>query len=78
MFDILKSETIKIIGSAILGVGLMAALKPVCTGSNCIIQKAPSVDEVTNSTYQLGSKCFQFKTQQIKCPERGIIEPFHV
>ena len=78
MFEFLKSEGFKVVGSAILGVGLMAVLKPMCKGPNCIIQKAPSVDEVTRSTYQLGSKCYQFKTTQITCPERGVIEPFRI
>jgi hypothetical protein len=78
MFEFLKSEGFKVIGSAILGIGLMAVLKPMCRGPNCIIQKAPSVEEVTRSTYQLGSKCYQFKTTQITCPETGVIEPFRI
>ena len=76
MFEFLKSDGFKMVGSAIIGIGLMAALKPVCKGSNCVIQKAPPVDEVVKSTYQLGQKCYQFKTTQIQCPERGVIEPF--
>jgi hypothetical protein len=78
MFEFLKSETFKSLGSLILGVGLMAILKPMCKGDDCIIQKAPPVDEVVKSTYQIGSKCYQFKTQQIVCPERGAIEPFAI
>lgn len=78
MFEFLKSEGFKVVGSAILGIGLMAVLKPVCKGSNCIIQKAPSVEEVTRSTYQLGTKCYQFKTTQLTCPEGGVIEPFRI
>jgi hypothetical protein len=78
MFVFLKSEGFKVIGSAILGLGLMAVLKPMCKGPNCIVQKAPSVEEVTRSTYQVGSKCYQFKTSQINCPSKGVIEPFHI
>ena len=76
MFGFLKSETFNVIGSFIIGMGIIAVLKPVCKGTECIIQKAPSVSEVVGSTYQIGSKCYQFKTTQIDCPERGIIEPF--
>jgi hypothetical protein len=78
MFEFLKSESFKIIGSAVIGVGIVAVLKPICKGDECIIQKAPAVDEVTKSTYQIGSKCYKFTTTQLKCPERGIIEPFSV
>ena len=77
MFEFLKSDAFNIIGSLILGIGLVAVLKPVCKGDNCIIQKAPSVDEVVKSTYQLANKCYQFKTTPIACPERGVIEPFY-
>jgi hypothetical protein len=78
MFEFLKSEGFKVVGSAILGVGLMAVLKPMCRGPSCVVQKAPSVDEVTRSTYQVGSKCYQFKTSVITCPEKGVIEPFRI
>lgn len=72
-----KLDMIGIVGSLILGVGIIAILKPICKGPNCIIQKAPSVDEVVKSTYQTGQKCYQFKTTSIKCPENGVIEPFY-
>jgi hypothetical protein len=78
MFAFLKSESFNNIGSAILGIGLIAVLKPICQGANCIIQKAPPPDEVVKSTYQLASKCYQFKTTSIQCPQKGVIEPFHV
>jgi hypothetical protein len=78
MFEFLKSEGFNSLGSLILGIGLMVLFKPMCKGEDCIIQKAPPVDEVVKSTYQIGSKCYQFKTQQIVCPERGAIEPFTI
>lgn len=76
MFEFLKSEGFKVVGSLILGIGLVAVFKPVCKGTDCIKQKAPSVDEIVKSTYQLGQKCYQFKTQTLVCPEKGVIEPF--
>lgn len=78
MFEFLKTETFKMMGSAILGLGLIAAIKPMCKGNDCVIQKAPSVSEVVSSTYQIGSKCYKFNTTQLKCPDRGVIEPFRV
>jgi hypothetical protein len=77
MFEFLKSDTFNTIGSLILGIGVIAVLKPICKGDDCIIQKAPSVDEVTKSTYQMSNKCYQFKTTPITCPDRGVIEPFY-
>jgi len=77
MFLNKKSDMIGIVGSLIIGIGIIAVLKPMCRGSDCVIQKAPSVDEVTKSTYQTGQKCYQFKTTPIKCPNSGVIEPFY-
>jgi len=76
MFSFLKTEAFSNIFSFVLGVGCMAVLKPVCTSKECRIQKAPPYEEVTKSTYQLGSDCFQFEAKPIACPEKGVIEPF--
>ena len=76
MFEFVKSETYSIVFSVILGMGIMAVLKPTCTTDECIIKKAPSQEEVTSATYQIGSKCYNFKTNTVDCPGTGVIEPF--
>ena len=76
MFEFLKTERFSMISSFILGLGLMSLLKPVCKGVECKILKAPPLDEVMHSTYQLGSKCYQFRTTPITCPAGTVIEPF--
>lgn len=78
MFEFLKSKSFHTIGSFIIGLGIIAVLRPGC-GSNggvCTVMKAPSIDEVTKSTYQLGSKCYQFKTEPTECAASGVVEPF--
>ena len=74
MFEFLKSKQFHIIGSFVLGLGIAAVLRPGCRGSTCTVHKAPPVDEVTKSTYQLGSKCYQFKTEPTACADSGVIE----
>ena len=54
----------------------MALLKPMCHGNNCVIQRAPPVEEVNKVTYQLGAKCYQFRSEPVDCPKEGAIEPF--
>ena len=76
MFEFLKSERFSMIASFILGLGLMSVLKPICKGDECKILKAPPLEEVANSTYQLGAKCYQFRSQPISCPKGIVIEPF--
>lgn len=76
MFEFLRTKSFNSVFSFILGLGIMAILKPICHGPNCIIQKAPSIEEVAKTTYQLGSKCYQFKSEPVDCPANGVIEPF--
>ncbi len=76
MFEFLKSEKFSVLASFILGLGLMAVLKPACRGTECKILKAPPLEEITHSTYQAGSKCYKFKHEIIDCPKDGVIEPF--
>jgi hypothetical protein len=75
--DILKSKQFNFIFSVLLGLGLAAILRPACKGDQCLTLKAPPVHEVETSTYQLGSRCFQFKIDNRECPKAGkVIEAF--
>jgi hypothetical protein len=78
MFDFLKTKSFDMVFSFLLGLSCMTLLKPICQGKDCQLQKAPSVDEVKSSTYQIGSKCYQFAVQHLSdgCPNEGVIEPF--
>jgi hypothetical protein len=78
MFEFLKSKTFHAIGSFIVGFGIVVVFRKQCEGSDCLIQKAPPVDEVTKTTYQIGQKCYQFKTDPKECTNSGVIEPFQV
>ena len=76
MFEFIKTESYSIIFSVVIGIGIVAVLKPGCRDNGCAIKKAPPVDEVAKTTYQIGAKCYQFKAENIECPSKGVIEPF--
>jgi hypothetical protein len=78
MFGFLKTETFHGVFSLLLGIALVSLLKPTCKGEACKTLRAPPLDEIKASTYQLGSKCYQFRAQPIQCPPKGAIEPFLV
>jgi hypothetical protein len=78
MFEFLKSKQFNVLFSFLLGFGIMALLRPICHGPECLIQKAPPLEEVNKATYQLGSKCYQFRSAIVECPKSGVIEPFTV
>ena len=76
MQKLLQSESFDNAFSFVLGLGCMALLKPLCKGSECEVKKAPALDEVSTSTYQVGSKCYKIKVEHKECPDTGTIEPF--
>ena len=76
MFGFLKSESFNMIFSGLLGLGIMVTFKPGCRGGECSIQRAPPVDEIRTSTYQMGDGCYKFHSEVIECPKEGVIEPF--
>ena len=53
--------------SFILGVGLASLFRKVCNDRNCLVFKAPPLEEVTKNTYAYGDKCYTFKEQLAKC-----------
>ena len=61
MFAVLKTEKFAQLFSFIIGFGIIAIALPVCKGDACFTRKAPSVQEMKESTYRIGSKCYQFK-----------------
>lgn len=76
MFEVLKTEKFAILFSAILGFAVIAITIPVCRGDECVVKKAPLVSEMKETTYKLGSKCYQFKPEFVDCPAKGAIEAF--
>ena len=76
MFAVLKTEKFAQLFSFIIGLGIIAIAIPVCKGDECITKKAPLLDEMKNSTYRIGSKCYQFKPTITECPAEGVIEAF--
>ena len=80
MFEFLKSERFNLFFSFLLGLALMSLLKPVC-GEDCKQVRAAPLEEVKATTYQIGQKCYQFKTETVDCPKgaaagKGVIETF--
>ena len=76
MFEFLKYESFHVGFSFLIGLGLVALVTPICRGKECRIERAPPVDEIKKSTYQIGSKCYKFEMDLIDCPKEGAIEPF--
>ncbi len=76
MFAVLKTAKFDIIFSVVVGFAIMSLTIPLCKGDECFIKKAPSIDEMKKTTFKIGSKCYQFKPETMKCPSTGVIEAF--
>lgn len=74
--DTIKTEKFAITFSIILGFAIMALAIPACKGDECFLRKAPSVKEMKESTFRIGSKCYQFKPEMVDCPAKGAVEAF--
>lgn len=76
MFEVLKTENFAKLFSFVLGFVIPALFIPICKGDECFLKKAPSVKEMKESTFKIGSKCYQFKPEPVDCPAKGAIESF--
>lgn len=76
MFEVLKTERFALAFSFVLGFGIIALALPMCKGDECFIKKAPLVHEMKDSTYRIGQKCYQFRSELKECPATGVIEAF--
>ena len=76
--DLLKDARFNIFFSFVLGVGIICILRPMCSGSECNITKAPSEKDFEKYAYRMGKgKCYEFKSEVVECPTSGeTIEAF--
>ena len=73
----LKDERFNVFFSFLIGVGIMCMCRPVCTGSECSIIKAPAEKDFDKYVYRMGGgRCFEFKSEIVDCPASGTIEAF--
>ena len=60
-----------------MGLGLVCIIRPMCTGDECNVTKAPADKDFEKYAYRMGgNKCYEFKTEIIECPASGTIEAF--
>ena len=66
MFEFLKTKNFHYLFSFLLGVFIVIIWRPVCNDDSCIKHKNANLDEINKSTYQIGSKCYQFKSSTVE------------
>ena len=77
ILNLLNDDRFNIFFSFVLGIGLVCICKPMCTGSECNVTKAPTDKDFDKYVYRMGGgKCFEFKSDVVNCPASGTIEAF--
>jgi len=81
--DVMKKPLFNIIFSFLLGIGIIAIIRPMCKDESgkiidCTTNKAPAVADWNNAVYRVGAKCYEYKTAIVECPKdkKGYIEAF--
>jgi len=72
----LKNPIFCTLVSFMLGLAIVVILAPICHGKQCMIVKAPPINEIRKSVYHIASKCYKFEAVQMDCPAEGVIEAF--
>ena len=57
--------------SVLLGLGLAAIFKRVCSGDNCIVVKAPDEKETRDFVYKIDSSCYKYEPHAVPCDGNG-------
>jgi hypothetical protein len=76
LLKLLQDDKFNIFFSFMLGIGIICIIRPICSGPNCNVKKAPSEKDFDQFVYRLGEKCYEFKTETVECPSSGAIEAF--
>ena len=70
------SELGRYLMSIILGLGLATFFRRMCNGKNCIISKAPPLEEIEDKIYKFDGKCYKFERLSRKCDSKKQILTF--
>jgi hypothetical protein len=62
-----QTESGKVIISILLGLGLATLFRRSCEGKNCIMFKAPSLEDIKKKKYKYNDKCFQYEMSSTSC-----------
>lgn len=53
--------------SVLLGLGLAALFRKVCTDKNCINFNGPILDEIHGKIYKFDERCYTYELEHAKC-----------
>ena len=70
------SETGRYLMSVILGLGLATFFRKICSGKNCVVSKAPPLEEIEDKIYKFDKKCYKLEKNAEQCTKGKVIVSF--
>ena len=76
LLKFVHNETGRIIMSVLLGLGLATFFRKMCEGKNCIVSKAPPLEEIDDKIYKFDGKCYKLEKNAETCNTKKKIVSF--
>jgi hypothetical protein len=76
LLKFVHSETGRNIMSIILGLGLATFFRQMCSGKNCVVSKAPPLEEIEDKIYKFDGKCYKLEKNAEKCNNKKNVVSF--
>ena len=65
--QILENKIGQILLSMVLGLGLAAIFRKVCSGNNCIVVQSPNLQDIKKYYYKIDEDCYRYEPYATKC-----------
>jgi len=69
LHDFIHSPTSRVVFGIIMGLGLSSLFRKTCHGRDCMVFKAPDMEETKKFTFKYDGKCFTYKINSTKCDD---------
>lgn len=66
LLDLWDTEMGSVVFSAIIGFGIATIFRQTCKG-NCVIIKAPDVDDIKQNVYEMDGVCYRYTPRSVPC-----------
>lgn len=72
---LLKTPTSRIVLAVLWGLGLATLFRKACKGRNCMIFRAPHLEDVKDKTFRFEGKCYQYSPRTVECKKEEALTP---
>lgn len=67
MQDWMKSDSVSIFISVLLGLGLASLFRQTCVNGKCIVIQGPPLQETKNKIYKIDNECYKYSAVSTIC-----------